>query len=432
MARPPVEGTPEGSRAPDYVFPARERRLLWWSIAAGVVIIAVLVGLYAAGQMFGGSLASARRTFSPGTVADQHARIDLKCAQCHDAGNRVEARRCERCHDTSGSQRLTHAAHVLLGSGDLRKAETAETTECVTCHTEHRGLKASLRAVDNRECATCHGWSTLAGHAEFAAVRAQATAGVGLRFNHDFHITEVQRTRGATCQVCHVPTQDKKGFEPISFDLHCGPGCHLPFKNTDPVSADMVLPSIKGRTSPFPAAGSLPKQFAAMTSAQIEPDDDQVTASNLRHRDGWVIYNALRIRSGVDFDGLAAERLTLRSRIAYLRQLQSVRPVHQASAAELQEAARQLTADIADMDAQLAQSGTNAMDAIKETYASAQTIAKLLAASNDQAKTDAQAIVALPLEAKASPVDDKQAQNRFDRRKEELLRTLDAIIARPD
>jgi len=144
----------------------------------------------------------------------------------------------------------------------------------------------------------------------------------------------------------------------------------------------MVLPSIKGRTSPFPAAASLPRQFAAMTSAQIEPDDDQVTASNLRHRDGWVIYNALRIRSSVDFDGLAAERLTLRSRISYLQQLQSVRPVHQASPGELQEAARQLQADIADMDARLAQSGTNAMDAIKETYASAQTIAKLLAATN--------------------------------------------------
>jgi hypothetical protein len=431
MARPQLEGTPEGSRAPDYVFPSRERRMLWLSVAAGLAIIGVLVGLYAIGAILGGSVASARRTLSPGTVADQHARVDLKCTQCHDAGNKVEALRCERCHDASGSQRLTHAAHVLLGSGDLRKSETAETTECVSCHTEHRGLKASLRAVDDRECATCHGWSTLAGHAEFAAVRAQATAGVGLKFNHDFHIKEVQRTRGATCQVCHVPTQDKKGFEPISFDLACGPRCHLPLKNTDPVAADMVFPPIAGRKSPFPAGTTLPKQFAAMTSAQIEPDDDQVTASNLRHRDGWVLFNALRIRSGVDFDGLAAERLTLRSRIAYLQQLLAVRPIHEATPDELRQAVTQLQSDIADMDARLAQSGTNGLDAIKETLASAQTIAKLLAASNDAAKTDAQAIVASTLDAKPAPITDKDAQNRFDRRKEELVKTLDAIIARP-
>lgn len=259
MARPQHEGTPEGSRAPDYVFPAGERRMLWWSVAAGVAIFAVLVGLYFSGEFFGGPLTTARRAFSPGTVADQHARIDLKCAQCHDAGNKVEAVRCERCHDSSGSQRLTHAAHVLLGSGDSRKADAAETTECVTCHTEHRGLKASLRTVDDRECATCHGWSTLAGHSEFAAVRAQATAGVGLKFNHDFHITDVQKTRGATCQVCHEPTDDKKGFAPIDFDRHCGPSCHLPFKSTDPIAAELIMPPAAGRTSPFPVARSLPR-----------------------------------------------------------------------------------------------------------------------------------------------------------------------------
>ena len=252
MARPQHEGTPEGSRAPDYVFPAGERRVLWWSVAAGVAIIGLLVGLYFSGEFFGGPLTTARRAFSPGTVADQHARVDLKCAQCHDAGNKVEALRCERCHDSSGSQRLTHAAHVLLGSGDSRKADAAETTECVTCHTEHRGLKASLRDVDDRECATCHGWSTLAGHSEFAAVRAQATAGVGLKFNHDFHITEVRRTRGATCQVCHQPTDDKKGFAPIDFDLHCGPGCHLPFKSTDPVAAELIVPRAAGLYQPVP------------------------------------------------------------------------------------------------------------------------------------------------------------------------------------
>ena len=175
----------------------------------------------------------------------------------------------------------------------------------------------------------------------------------------------------------------------------------------------------------------MPKVFADATSAQLEPDDDQVTASNLRHRDGWVLYNALRIRSGVDPDGLAAERLALRSRIAYLQQLQGVTPVHTASREELVAAVTQLQADIADMDARLAQAPGAASEALAETTAAAQNIAKLLAATNDDVKAAAQAIINPAATAAPPVIPDKEAQARFDRRKAELVRALDAIIARP-
>ena len=81
--------------------------------------------------------------------------------------------------------------------------------------------------------------------------------------------------------------------------------------------------------------------------------------------------------------------------------------------------------------ARLAQGPASASEALKETTEAAQNIAKLLAATNDEAKAEAQAIIN-PTSAAAPPATpDKEAQARFDRRKEELVRALDAIIARP-
>ena len=421
MARAQHEGTPRETRSKGYVYPPRARTVLWASLAVGAVLIATLIGGYAVG---------ARRTLSPGDVASHHARIDLKCAQCHDAGKQVEALRCERCHDPSGSERLSQPAHVLLGSGDPRKAEMAEMTQCATCHLEHKGLGASLRAVDDRECATCHAFSTLARHPEFAVTRAGATPGVGLKFNHDLHILEVKRQRGGSCQLCHTPTADKRAFEPIKFEQHCGATCH-PFTETDPIQVDSVLPKMTGRTEPLAVAPLLPEPFRSATNAKLAIDGRDVVASQLKHRDGWVMFNALRLRGSMDFDGEASERLTLRARIAYLQQLQAVRPVYEATAQELQEAVTQLQAEIAALDGQLAQTGSSDLDAIRETLTSAQTIAKLLAATNDGAKADAQAIVGTTLDAKAAaPLPDKEAQARFDRRKRELVTLLDTVIAR--
>src|SRR5687768_9504017 len=120
MARQEHEGTPRPNRAKTYVYPPRKRTVLWVSLLTALVLTIALIAAYFAGV---------RRTLSPGNVASQHARVDLKCAQCHDEGNEVAAVRCERCHDPSGSDRLTHAAHVLLGSGDVRKAENAGDTQ---------------------------------------------------------------------------------------------------------------------------------------------------------------------------------------------------------------------------------------------------------------------------------------------------------------
>ena len=55
--------------------------MLWWSVVAGVAIIGLLVGLYFSGEFFGGPLTTARRAFSPGTVADRITRASISSAR---------------------------------------------------------------------------------------------------------------------------------------------------------------------------------------------------------------------------------------------------------------------------------------------------------------------------------------------------------------
>src|SRR4029079_19615863 len=80
------------------------------------------------------------------------------------------------------------------------------------------------------------------------------------------------------------------------------------------------------------------------------------------------------------------------------------------------------------IDARLAPASGADVDALQEALGSAQTLAKLLAATNDGAKTEADKTAGGPAtpDKKALPPD-KDAQARFDRRKKELLTALDAI-----
>jgi hypothetical protein len=408
MERAPHHGTPPGWRSKGYIIPSRKRPLLLWSTMAAVAIVSVMIGAHFAG---------ARRAVSPGTVASHHARVDLKCAQCHEPGGGVAAVRCERCHDPSGSERLAHAAHVWLGTTDVRQAASTEPPACVACHQEHRGLSASPRAVDDRECARCHTFSSLAAHPEFAVVRAQATGSGGLKFNHDRHVLEAETARGASCQTCHEQTPDRAGFVPLSFDRHCA-SCHLKqgaFDETDPVLAEALV-----------APADLPPMWSSRTGARLAVRGRKVVASGLRHQDGWVLFNALRLRQAIDGEGEAAERLLLRGQIARLEQLQTMQPMHRAAPDELNVAATVLEGEIRDLRARLS-SAVSPELALNEALNSIRSVSQQLAKFDPAAAE----IVAGPRPSEAqTPPAQLQDQARFDERKAELLNILATVAAR--
>src|SRR5438094_184580 len=128
-------GTP--NRSTRYLVPATRHRLFLLSLAAAALLLAGGVAFFSGG---------ARQLASPGDVAVQHATIDMRCAQCHASGTTrgVIDLRCERCHDPSGSERLTSAAHMLVGNGTSGTVVGVDPPPCVVCHTEHRGRRVNL------------------------------------------------------------------------------------------------------------------------------------------------------------------------------------------------------------------------------------------------------------------------------------------------
>jgi hypothetical protein len=418
MARQIPSGTP--TRAQRYIFPSRRNVVLTASVVLGIAVVVALVGGY---------LAGARRTLSPGHVAQSHAPIDFRCTQCHTPGGDVAELRCARCHDQTGSERLTNAAHVLFGSGDSNKSDRAPDLDCARCHADHRGRATKVATVDDRECATCHGFGSFSRHPEFAAVRAGISTGLGIRFPHDRHIVDARKATGLECRACHEPTPDRVGFQPISFDRHCA-SCHLVrgvlTGQTDALSADaIVLPN------------AVPELAALARQPQIrDAPRGRKEAVGLVHRDPWVLYNARRLRRAIDPDGEVAERVALRSRIAWLTQQLNVPPTAAIASERLDDSIRTLEGDLARLNTQLARPPQPGDDerALAQMSEAVQTVSGQLrgAATPDQATEAAALASERPDLTTQMPARDDQAARLFEQRRTELQRLLAAIGARGD
>jgi hypothetical protein len=408
-------GTSPTTRSTQPVYPNRSRRLLGIGLVSAAAVLVGSTFLYLLGQ---------RGVWSPGNVSAHHARIDLKCAQCHTAGSNVESLRCERCHDPAGSDRMMHAAHVLMGSGDRRLADRAEDVACATCHVDHRGRDFSMTVVDDRECAACHSFRTLAAHPEFAAVRAQATAGVGIDFDHDRHIVEARKASGDACASCHQQTPDRRGFQPMSFDRNCA-GCHLKdglFES----ATDFVAPELLLLPAEIPA-----EVLGGAAPAMRTNPRGKRQAAGLRHRDPFILYNAARLRRSIDREGDEAERLALRARIQYLEQLQQAPPPRTVPVTELDAAIAALQDELASIDVVLASTGEGSdAEALQQLTAAARAVAANLRTVDETAGGVAPPVAT---SAPAGQSGDADAAARAERRKAELLRLLDAIAQRaPD
>ncbi len=415
MSREVPSGVPE--RSPSYIMPGNRRTTLLQASAAVAVIIAIAsLGLYLIGQ---------RRIASPGPVSVGHAAFEVRCAQCHDVGRAVADLRCERCHDSQGADRLTQQAHVLFGSSNSRKAAAAPDVACVACHTDHHGRQFALETVDDRQCGSCHQFSSLGKHPEFAAVKAKIQTGVGILFDHDRHIVEVAKASGKKCEACHEATADLVAFQPIDFDRHCA-ACHTKdgaiSGDSEPVYPDLLAMSADLAGAPVP-----PTQ---------EAERGRIIVTGMKHRDPWTVYNALRLRRMIDPDGVRAEAAAMRLQIAYLTDQRNAQPVTALPRPALESWNTTLTQEIAAIDVRLAgQAGAGSDDAaLKEISDVVRQIAKQTSGADPEeaAALDAAASRA-PGATSPSGADDAQlAQALFDARKAELVSLLDAIAARSD
>jgi hypothetical protein len=366
-------------------------------------------------------LAGLKRVSSPGPVSSSHSPIETRCEQCHTVGHGVADVRCERCHDPGGADRFTHQGHVLFGSGNPHKAATAPTVACAACHTDHRGRAMEVKRIDDRDCAGCHEFSALRSHPEFAAVRAQISTGAGLSFGHQRHIAEAAKV-GKKCEACHEPTADLVGFQPMTFDRHCA-ACHT---RDGAVTGESEAVSREFLTAAGdPAAGRAPTQTAAELG--------RIVLSGMKHRDPWVVYNALRLRRMIDPMGISAESAALRAQIAYLTQQATGQPLSTVAVADLEKWQSTLEQDLKTIDQRLASKTPSGGDdaALTEMRTTVQQVARQLAAVDPEARVlDADAQKA-PVAAVPADGDANGAQ-AFEARKAELLAILDAVAARGD
>ena len=307
MSREVPSGVPE--RSPGYIMPGNGRsRLLQASAAVAAIVAVAALGLYLIGQ---------RRIASPGPVSVGHAAFEVRCAQCHDVGRGVADLRCERCHDSQGADRLTQQAHVLFGSRNSNKAAAAPDVACVACHTDHHGRRFELQTVDDRQCGSCHQFSTLAKHPEFAAVKAKIQTGVGILFDHDRHIVEVAEASGRKCEACHEATADLVAFQPIDFDRHCA-ACHTKEGNITG-DTEAVYPDLLAMSAELAGGARVPPTQ--------EAERGRIIVTGMKHKDAWTVYNALRLRRMIDPDGVRAEAAAMRLQIAYLMDQRSAQPL---------------------------------------------------------------------------------------------------------
>jgi len=220
--------------------------------------------------------------YNPGPVTASHAMFENNCAACHDGGGggahndgkflkTVSDTACLSCHDGAiHSDRQVTLASLTSGG------KPAMSSNCVTCHVEHKGHDA-LAGTSDLLCTRCHDNLTanVAGgrtemqasvksfdmppaHPTFGRVLRANRTGEGamgrigetaatspvlqvsgapaqsdkwvdptpLKFNHKKHLSEISPTVGE-CSNCHRTSLsgNHRIMLPVSYDANCK-SCH--------------------------------------------------------------------------------------------------------------------------------------------------------------------------------------------------------------
>jgi predicted CXXCH cytochrome family protein len=170
-----------------------------WKGRLYALVFAVLVLLCLGSALLG----IGRSSFAPGGLSTAHATWEDRCDACHVTGTPIRGRaliapvsfhnpdRCATCHGAPGH----HPGRT-------------EEPACATCHHEHQGRSASLVALADSHCTSCHAnleahgdsqgrWARSVTrfdadrrhHPEFRPLRDPAEDPSKLRFNHALHLT---------------------------------------------------------------------------------------------------------------------------------------------------------------------------------------------------------------------------------------------------
>lgn len=217
--------------------PRRTLRSLRGMLAIGA--FALVVAVIALMLTLGGGGEARDSIIQAGELTGGHANFTSAtgCASCHaahdeDAGDWFLAAfheddmtgQCVDCHTFGGDPRLGHNASF---------ASKAQATECVMCHTEHKGKNANIKVMSDSQCNVCHeqqidNFST--NHPEFSSAFPHDRR-TSVQFDHSSHLSKhftdqrYQERAPANCTSCHTVDTAARAVAPASFDKTCA-ACH--------------------------------------------------------------------------------------------------------------------------------------------------------------------------------------------------------------
>lgn len=168
------------------------------------------------------------------------------CLSCHVMGDEPFAphthavddleRRTEKLRQASKDWKPESLAQRISFPATVKSRGAEAEVQCATCHREHQGVFADLKAVSNQRCQTCHVsrfGSFADSHPHFDKYPYQRRPRIA--FDHQSHMNKYfldavktpvpGRVAPGACADCHQPGVRQKYMEVKSFATICA-GCH--------------------------------------------------------------------------------------------------------------------------------------------------------------------------------------------------------------
>ncbi len=227
---------------------APRRTLAVWRGRLSLLAAALALAVIGASGGGGGEGAGGVGSLDAGPLSASHAHFSQTggCATCHAAygqgpagwwkafwtpagpGDKHRlAASCVECHGFGGNEKLAHN-QAFAKRADLRP------TDCLMCHTEHKGRQAGPSAITEAQCQTCHTRKV----EDFARDHSPLPAGFpydhpkGIRFGHASHMSKhfsdprvASKAPQGGCVGCHEVRTAGRTMRAAGFETACA-GCH--------------------------------------------------------------------------------------------------------------------------------------------------------------------------------------------------------------
>jgi len=238
------------------------------AVALTLVLILAFIGFQPGGSASWSGISSV----SPGPLSGAHtsfAMADIGCTACHkahDAGLLQMTQAvfepanvsggCLGCHSFGGPQDAPSLANIPHNSPTLVASTAAgEETNCLNCHTEHKGVDANIAVVGDVQCNSCHEKKFEAFDTDHVAFSAEYPhiRRAGIQFDHS-GVTEHEKLG---CVDCHQVDAAARNVPVAGFNKSCGE-CHGDLlRSTDASAAErwdlrlLRIPAFDTKTSPL-------------------------------------------------------------------------------------------------------------------------------------------------------------------------------------